>query len=117
MTNTIITALVGVICTILSGWGTFLFTRRKYETEVDSNEVDNVKKSFDTYVKVTEETIHSLNNKVERLQRENDELRKEVFNLRKQMFQWMTSNNYGSVTIDKHINEPLSKEDINTLSK
>ena len=47
MVSTIITALVGVLCTILSSAATFFLTRRKYNSEVDSQVVKNVKDAFE----------------------------------------------------------------------
>jgi cell shape-determining protein MreC len=77
MVSTIITALVGVLCTILSSAATFFLTRRKYNSEVDSQVVKNVKDAFEAYKKVMEETLNSQNEKIQKLQSENTYLKKQ----------------------------------------
>lgn len=81
MTSTIITALVGLFCTIVSGWFTFLFTRRKYNAETDSQELKNTDDAFELYKKMTNAAIEVQNDKIAQLQRENDALRRQVNDL------------------------------------
>lgn len=85
MTSTIVTALVGLLCTILSGWFTFLFTRKKYYAEVNSQELKNTDDAFELYKKVTTDAINVQNEKIEQLQRENEALRKQVNDLQMQV--------------------------------
>lgn len=100
MASEIVMALVGVICSAISGVVTFLLTRRKYNTEVDSQQIENMEKSFDAYKKMMEETldaqkrlmeatVNGLNNKVETLEKENAFLRQQVDSLRTQMIQFL----------------------------
>ena len=100
MTSEIIITLVGLFCTTVSSIVTFILTRRKYNTEVDSQQIENMEKSFDAYKKMMEETleaqkklmettVNGLNNKVETLEKENDFLRKQVDSLRTQMIQFL----------------------------
>lgn len=91
MASEIIIAFVGVICTALSGAITFFFTKKKYNTEVDSQQIQNISASFDTYKKMTDETISSLNQKIEMLQKENDSLRQQVSQLQLQLINFIGS--------------------------
>ncbi len=77
MVSSVITALVGVLCTVISSVATFFLTRRKYNSEVDSQVVKNVKDAFEAYKKVMEETLNSQNEKIQRLQSENTYLKKQ----------------------------------------
>ena len=89
MSTTIITALVGLFCTTISGLITFILTKRKYITEVDSQQIQNISASFDTYKKMTDETISSLNAKIEALQKENDNLRQQISQLQLQLISFI----------------------------
>lgn len=81
----IVMALVGVVCSAISSVVTFLLTRRKYNSEVDSQVVENVKNAFEAYKKVMEETITSQEKKIERLQSENDYLKKQFEMMQNQL--------------------------------
>ena len=81
----IVMALVGVICSAISSVVTFLLTRRKYNSEVDSQVVENVKNAFEAYKQVMEETIASQEKKIEKLQSENDYLKKQFEMMQNQL--------------------------------
>ena len=81
----IVMALVGVVCSAISSVVTFLLTRRKYNSEVDSQVVENVKNAFEAYKKVMEETITSQEKRIERLQSENDYLKKQFEMMQNQL--------------------------------
>lgn len=98
----IIIALVGLFCTTVSSWVTFIFTRRKYNTEVESQHIENQNASFELYKKTMEEsmaaqkqrfeeTILSLNEKIEYLQKENDSLKSQLSTLQMQMIKYLGS--------------------------
>ena len=100
MASEIIIALVGLFCTTVSSIVTFILTRRKYNTEVDSQQIENMEKSFDAYKKMMEETLDAqkrlmettvsgLNNKIDTLEKENTFLRQQVDSLRTQMIQFL----------------------------
>lgn len=100
MASEIVITLVGLFCTTVSSIVTFILTRRKYNTEVDSQQIENMEKSFDAYKKMMEETleaqkklmettVNGLNNKVENLEKENAFLRQQVDSLRTQMIQFL----------------------------
>lgn len=100
MASEIIMALVGVVCSAISSVITFLLTRKKYNTEVDSQQIENMEKSFDAYKKMMEETldaqkrlmettVNGMNNEIETLKKENVFLRQQVDSLRAQMIQFL----------------------------
>lgn len=49
MTEILITAGVGLLTTIVSSWSTWVFARRKYNSEVDHNIIDNMKDALGFY--------------------------------------------------------------------
>ena len=100
MASEVVVTLVGLFCTTVSSIVTFILTRRKYNTEVDSQQIENMEKSFDAYKKMMEETldaqkrlmettVNGLNNKIETLEKENTFLRQQVDSLRAQMIQFL----------------------------
>lgn len=100
MASEIIITLVGLFCTTVSSVVTFILTRRKYDTEVDSQQIENMEKSFDIYKKMMEETleaqrktsevtINNLTAQVTELKNENEFLRKQVDSLRNQMIEFL----------------------------
>ena len=106
MITGIVSALTGLFCSIISGIVTFFFTRRKYNTEVDSQQIKNMGDSFDTYRKMMqsnleaqkesmEMVIMSQNQKIDMLQKENDSLKAQVSQLQQQMI-----NILGSICLD-----------------
>lgn len=106
MASEIIMAIVGVICTAISSGVTFFFTRKKYITEVDSQQIQNMDASFDVYRKMMEEalssqkktmenTIEAQDKRLDMLQKENDSLKAQVGQLQMQML-----NILGSICLD-----------------
>lgn len=118
----LIAGLVGVICSGLSGFITFLFTKRKYNSEVESQQIKNLNDAFALYKKTMEDTmasqtkaqetvIQSLNTKVDTLQKENNDLRAQVSQLQMEMI-----NILGTICLDttcklRKINFPQGRED------
>ena len=84
--DVIITGLIGFISTIVSGWVTWFFTRKKYNAEVDQTLVQNMKESLDFYKKLSDDNRDRLQEVLKR----NDELEQEVKKLRDQMFTIMS---------------------------
>jgi len=93
MASEIVITLVGLFCTTVSSIVTFILTRRKYNTEVDSQQIENMEKSFDIYKKMMEETLEAqrkmMETKINDLQKENEFLRQQVDTLRNQMIQFL----------------------------
>lgn len=85
MGTEIVMALIGLFCTTVSSVVTFILTRRKYNTEVDSQVVENVKNAFEAYKKVMEETVSIQNKKINDLQSENDYLKKQFEMIQNQL--------------------------------
>ena len=86
MSVEIIIALIGIFSTILSSWTTWFFTRKKYNSEVDQNLIQNMKESLDFYKQLSDDNRSRL----EEVLKRNDELENDVKNLRNQMFNLMS---------------------------
>ena len=82
----LITGCIGLITTIVSGWTSWFFARRKYDSEVDSNLINNMKESLDFYEKLSTDNRERL----EEVLKRNTKLEKEIGELRKQVFEVMT---------------------------
>ena len=83
----LITGGIGLITTIVSGWTSWFFARKKYNSEVDSNLINNMKESLAFYEKLSTDNRERL----EEVLKRNAELEQEVRELRKQMFNLMNS--------------------------
>jgi TRAP-type C4-dicarboxylate transport system substrate-binding protein len=84
MEEILITGGVGIISTIVSGWASWVFARRKYNSEVDHNLIENMSTSLDFYKKLSDDNKTRLEEMAERnknLEAEVQELRKQVLNL------------------------------------
>ena len=82
----LITGGIGLITTIVSGWTSWFFARKKYDSEVDSNLINNMKESLDFYEKLSTDNRERL----EEVLKRNTTLEKEIGELRKQVFEVMT---------------------------
>lgn len=111
----LISALVGVICSGLSSFITFLFTKKKYNTEVESQQIKNLNDAFELYQKTMEDSINSqkktFEDKIDLLQKENSDLRSQVNQLQMEMI-----NILGTICLDttcklRKINLPFNNED------
>ena len=85
--DVLITGGVGLLTSIVSSWTTWFFARRKYNSEVDSNLINNMKESLDFYKKLSTDNTERL----EEVLKRNAELEQEVGELRKQLFNLMSS--------------------------
>lgn len=83
----LITGGVGIITTVISGWTSWLFARRKYNSEVDNNLIENMQQSLEFYKKLSDDNKNRLDEVLKR----NAELEQEIRDLRKQMFSLMNS--------------------------
>ena len=86
MSTEIIIALIGIFSTILSSWTTWFLTRKKYNSEVDQNLIQNMKESLDFYKQLSDDNRSRL----EEVLKRNDELENDLKNLRNQMFNLMS---------------------------
>lgn len=83
----LITGGVGIITTVISGWTSWFFARRKYNSEVDNNLIENMQQSLEFYRKLSDDN----KNRLDEVLRRNAELEQEIRDLRKQMFSLMNS--------------------------
>lgn len=56
----LITGAAGLATTIASGWTSWFFARKKYNTEVNSNEIENLKKSLEFYESIVKDNNKKL---------------------------------------------------------
>lgn len=83
----LITGGVGIITTVISGWTSWFFARRKYNSEVDNNLIENMQQSLEFYKKLSDDNKNRLDGVLKR----NAELEQEIRDLRRQMFSLMNS--------------------------
>ena len=85
----LITGGIGLITTIVSGWTSWFFARKKYDSEVDSNLINNMKESLDFYEKLSTDNRERL----EEVLKRNTELEQEVGELRKRNLNFFDEQN------------------------
>lgn len=78
MEETWIAILGGLLATLVSGFSSWFFTKRKYNTEVDANLIKNMQDSLDFYKSLADDNKARL----EVVLKENEDLRREVGELR-----------------------------------
>ena len=74
MTELLITGGIGLISTIVSGWVSWIFARKKYNSEVDQNVIHNMKESLEFYKQLSDDNKERLDEMIKR----NDELEEEI---------------------------------------
>lgn len=80
----IITGAIGLLTTLISGWTSWFFARKKYNSEVDGNLIANMKESLEFYKHLSDDNKKRLDEALKRsdyLEEEVKELRKQVLNL------------------------------------
>lgn len=108
-TEVVITAIIGIISTVISGWTSWFYTRKKYNSEVDSNLIANMKESLEFYKQLSDDNRARLEEVLKRndeLEERDKRLEKEVSELRTQVFNLM-----GSICMD--LTCTLRKRDLN----
>lgn len=83
----LITGGVGIITSVVSSGTAWFFARKRYNSEVDNNLINNMRESLDFYEKLSTDNRERL----EEVLKRNVELEQEVRELRKQMFNLMSS--------------------------
>lgn len=94
MGSEIIIAIIGVVSTVISGWASWFFTRKKYNSEVDHSLIKNMQESLEFYKKLSDDNRERLLEVLKRndeLEDRNRKLEEEVRELRKQVFDLMSS--------------------------
>jgi cell division protein FtsB len=54
------TGLIGLFTTIVSGWTSWIFARKKYNSEVDNQVITNMKESLDFYKQLSDDNKERL---------------------------------------------------------
>ena len=85
--DVLITGAVGVVSSIISAWTSWFFARKKYNSEVDNNLIENMQNSLNFYKQLSDDNRKRLDDVLNR----NENLEKEVKELKKQMFNLMSS--------------------------
>lgn len=83
-TGILVTSLIGILTTFISAWTTWFFARKKYNSEVDNNLINNMKDSLEFYKKLSDDNIQRLEKALirsEALEIEIKELRQQVLSL------------------------------------
>lgn len=104
--NEILIGIIGVITTFASGFVSWFFTRKKYNTEVDSNLIANMKESLEFYKQLSDDNKERL----EEVLKRNDMLEQQIEQLRTQVFQLMS-------TICSDLSCQLRKRDLNLFNE
>ena len=82
--DVLITGGIGLVTSIISAWTSWFFARKKYNSEVDHNLIENMENSLEFYKKLSDDNRARLEEMAERnkaLEIELQELRKQVLNL------------------------------------
>lgn len=80
----IISSIVGVISSTVTGFVTFFQTKKKYYAEVDSNLIQNLHEALEFYKNISDDNkkrLEELSEKNKQLEKEVGELRDKVFTL------------------------------------
>lgn len=95
----IIASACGVVSTALSSFFTWFFSKKKYNSEVEGNNIKNMQESLEFYIKLADdyskrltEEIKSHNEEVKLLKQENAELKKELKEQEKKFDQKIEAN-------------------------
>lgn len=101
MNEIIITSLIGLFTTIVSGISSWLLAKKKYNAEVDHSIIDNMKESLEFYQNLSNDNKDRLTealaeNKqlrqdMDRISEENKELKRDIVQLRNQIVGLATS--------------------------
>lgn len=87
-TSEIIIGIIGIVSTVVSGFTSWFFTKKKYNAEVDNNLIDNMQESLNFYINLVEDNKRRLEEVLERnkeLERRDEALEIEVKELKKQL--------------------------------
>lgn len=112
MTELLITGGIGLVSTIVSGWVSWIFARRKYNSEVDHNLIENMENSLEFYKKLSDDNRARLEEMAER----NRFLEVEIQELRKQMLN-LTMNICMDLTCANRVREQLKRRNSNGKDK
>lgn len=107
----VLTGVIGLFTTILSGWVSWFFARKKYNSEVDHNLIENMENSLEFYRKLSDDNKVRLEEVLEKnknLEREVQELRRQVLNLTMNICMNLTCSN----RVSNYSSQLVEPEDI-----
>lgn len=90
--DVIITASIGLLTTVGSAGASWFFARKKYNSEVDNNLIQNMQQSLEFYKQLSDDNKIRLEEVLKRndeLEKRDEALEKEIRELRTQMFTLM----------------------------
>lgn len=90
--DVLITAGIGIVSTFIGSWTSWLFARKKYNSEVDNNLIQNMKESLDFYKQLSDDNKKRLEEVLKRneeLERRDERLEEEMRQLKNQMINLM----------------------------
>lgn len=90
----IVTGAIGLVSTIVSSWASWVFARRKYNSEVDSNLIHNMQEGLEYYKQLSDDNkarIKAVLDENKQLFDDNKQLRKDLEELKSQMNKLATS--------------------------
>ena len=103
----VLTSIIGVVCTGLSSLITWLLTRKKYDSEVEHNNIENMGGSLEFYERLSDSNnriLQEILDKYEKVAQTNIELLLEVQNLNTQVriLTEVIKNEVDSVDFEKY---------------
>lgn len=110
--NELIIGGIGILSTIASGWTSWFFARKKYNSEVDSNIIDNMNDSLEFYKKLSDDNKTRLEEAIQ----DNRKLELEIQELRKQVLT-LTLNICMDLTCANRVREQLKRGNSNGKDK
>lgn len=87
MTEVILTSLIGIITTVISSVVTWTLARRKYNSEVDNNNIKNMSDSLEFYKRLSDDNTKRLDSLLEK----NKKLGEEINFMKSQMIKLASS--------------------------
>lgn len=91
--DVLITGAVGVVSSIISAWTSWFFTRKKYNTDIDSQLIQNMQESLEFYKNLSDDNKKRLDEVLRRneeLEKRDEKLEEEVRQLKNQMINLMS---------------------------
>lgn len=86
--DVLVTGGIGLVTSIISAWTSWFFARKKYNSEVDHNLIENMKESLEFYKELSDDNKVRLEDSIKRCNILEEELvlvNTEITSLRKQM--------------------------------
>ena len=102
--ETLITGGIGLLTTVVSGLTSWIFARKKYNSEVDHNLIENMENSLEFYKKLSDDNRTRLEEMAER----NKTLEAEIQELKKQMLN-LTMNICMNLTFANRVREQIKR--------